>query len=101
MSSRFRGAVKALFPRKLFRAIEPFGHLIESVAVNIWYGFPARGLHVIGVTGTNGKTTTSYMIHKMMAEAGYDVALMSTVGYGVGREITPQVAHMTTTSSPR
>jgi len=69
--------------------------------MNIRFGFPARGLHVIGVTGTNGKTTTSFMIHRMLVEAGYDVALMSTVAYGVGRDITPQAAHMTTISSPQ
>ena len=57
-------------------------------------------MRVIGVTGTNGKTTTSFMIHRMLVEAGYDVALMSTVAYGVGNDITPQQAHMTTISSP-
>lgn len=41
------------------------------------------------------------MIHRMLVEAGYDVALMSTVAYGVGNNITPQVAHMTTISSPQ
>jgi UDP-N-acetylmuramoyl-L-alanyl-D-glutamate--2,6-diaminopimelate ligase len=68
--------------------------------MNIRYGFPARGMHVIGVTGTNGKTTTSFMIHRMLAENGYPVALMSTVAYGVGKQITPQAVHMTTMSSP-
>lgn len=68
--------------------------------MNLRYGFPARNLHVIGVTGTNGKTTTSFMIHHMLVEAGYDAALMSTVAYGVGENITPQIAHMTTISSP-
>lgn len=96
----FRRIVKALIPRGFFKKVEPFGHLVEAVIMNIRYGFPARGLHVIGVTGTNGKTTTSFMIHRMLVEAGYDVALMSTVAYGVGHDITPQVAHMTTISSP-
>lgn len=98
--NRLRRLVKAVIPRGLFRAIEPFGHLLEAIIMNIWYGFPARGMHVIGVTGTNGKTTTSFMIHRMLVEAGYDAALMSTVAYGVGRDITPQAAHMTTVSSP-
>ncbi len=101
MSSGFRGAVKRVIPRGVFRRIEPFGHLIEAMLMNVRYGFPARGMHVIGVTGTNGKTTTSFMIHRMLVEAGYDAALMSTVAYGVGRDITPQVAHMTTVSSPQ
>lgn len=100
VSSGFRSVVKRFIPRTLFRQIEPFGHLLEAVVMNIRYGFPARGMHVIGVTGTNGKTTTTFMIHRMLVEAGYDVALMSTVAYGVGQNITPQAAHMTTMSSP-
>lgn len=99
--SKSRRLVKAMIPMRLFRAIEPYGHLLEAVAMNIRYGFPARGLHVIGVTGTNGKTTTTFMIHRMLVEAGYDVALMSTVANGLGNDITPQQQHMTTVSSPQ
>jgi UDP-N-acetylmuramoyl-L-alanyl-D-glutamate--2,6-diaminopimelate ligase len=95
-----RRLVKALIPTGLFRVVEPYGHLLEAVFMNVRYGFPARGMHVIGVTGTNGKTTTSFMIQRMLVEAGYDVALMSTVANGVGRNITPQAQHMTTVSSP-
>ena len=99
MSQAFRKVVKRFIPHELFRKIEPFGHLLESVLANICYGFPARSLRVIGVTGTNGKTTTSFMIHQMLTEAGVSSALMTTVGYGVGSDITPQVAHMTTVSA--
>jgi UDP-N-acetylmuramoyl-L-alanyl-D-glutamate--2,6-diaminopimelate ligase len=98
--NKVRRLTKAVIPTGLFRTIEPLGHLIEAVIMNILYGFPARGMHVIGVTGTNGKTTTSFMIHRMLVEAGYDVALMSTVANGVGHDIVPQAAHMTTVSSP-
>ena len=98
--SSLRRLVKGVIPTGLFKTVEPYGHLVEAVVMNIRYGFPARGMHVIGVTGTNGKTTTSFMIHRMLVEAGYDVALMSTVANGVGRNITPQAAHMTTVSSP-
>lgn len=97
--SSWRRAVKAVIPKNLFTTIEPLGHLIEAILWNIRYGFPARGMHVIGVTGTNGKTTTTFMIHRMMVEAGYDVALMSTVAYGVGNDIISQQEHMTTVSS--
>lgn len=99
--SSFRKAVKSVIPTGVFRRVEPFGHLLEAILMNIRYGFPARGMHVIGITGTNGKTTTSFMIHRMLVEAGYDVALMSTVAYGMGNDITMQEQHMTTVSSPQ
>ena len=95
-----RKIIKKLIPISLFKRVEPFGHLLEAIAANVYYGFPSRGMHVIGVTGTNGKTTTSFMIHKMLTDAGYDVALMTTVAYGVRDDITPQIAHMTTASAP-
>ncbi len=69
--------------------------MAEAMALHAVNGFPARGMKVIGVTGTNGKTTTSFMIHKMLVEAGYKAGLMSTVAYGVGDDIQPQIQHMT------
>lgn len=96
----FRKVVKKFIPTGLFVAIEPYGHLAEAVVWNVLNGFPARGLKVIGVTGTNGKTTTSFLIHRMLHEAGYKVGLMSTVGYGVGDDIKPQMHHMTNVSVP-
>lgn len=91
-----RTLVKSFIPKKLFKKIEPFGHLVEAVLANIRYGFPARKLRIIGVTGTNGKTTTSFFIHRMLHEAGYPVALMSTVANGMGAEIETQQEHATT-----
>ena len=98
MSSRFRKAVKAVIPQSAFQKIEPLGHGIEAMLQSARYGFPAQKLRIIGVTGTNGKTTTSFMIHKMLHEAGYKVGLMTTVAYGVGDDIKPQMEHMTTVS---
>jgi UDP-N-acetylmuramoyl-L-alanyl-D-glutamate--2,6-diaminopimelate ligase len=95
-----RGAVKALIPKGLFRRIEPYGHLAEAVVFNLINGFPARNMKVIGVTGTNGKTSTSFLIHRMMSEAGYKTGLMSTVGWTAGKEINPQIHHMTNVAIP-
>ncbi|HET6746669.1 MAG TPA: UDP-N-acetylmuramoyl-L-alanyl-D-glutamate--2,6-diaminopimelate ligase [Candidatus Saccharimonadales bacterium] len=96
----FRSIVKKAIPIGLFERIEPMGHLIEAIAANIRYGFPSKSMHVIGVTGTNGKTTTSFMIHKMLSKAGLKVGLLTTVAYGVNDDIHPQIAHMTTVSAP-
>lgn len=95
-----RTLVKKLIPKKLFKSIEPYGHLSEAVLLSVLNGFPARGMKVIGVTGTNGKTTTAFLIHRMLHEAGYKVGLMTTVAYGAGMDIKPQMTHMTTSSVP-
>lgn len=96
----FRKIVKLFIPRRLFTTIEPLGHQAEAILFNLVYGFPAKSMKVIGVTGTNGKTTTSFLVHRMLHEAGYKVGLMSTVGFGVGADITPQIHHMTNVSVP-
>ena len=96
----FRGAVKTLIPKGLFGRVEPYGHLAEAVIFNFLYGFPARGMKVIGVTGTNGKTSTCFLIHRMMVEAGYKTGLMTTVGWGAGKDINPQIHHMTNVAVP-
>ena len=93
-----RKIVKKIIPTSLFEVIEPYGHLAEAILLGAKNGFPARGIKVIGVTGTNGKTSTCYMIHRMLVNAGYSVGLMTTVGYGVNDDIKPQMEHMTTVS---
>jgi UDP-N-acetylmuramoyl-L-alanyl-D-glutamate--2,6-diaminopimelate ligase len=96
----FRTTVKKFIPTSLFKKIEPLGHLWEAIVYNTIYGFPGRKFKVIGVTGTNGKTTTTYMIHRMMREAGYSVGLMTTVAYGANDDIRPQIHHMTNVPIP-
>lgn len=95
-----RKVVKMFIPMGLFRKVEPYGHLAEAIFFNVLYGFPARKLKVVGVTGTNGKTTTTFLVHRMLHEAGYSAGLMTTVAYGVGLDIQPQVHHMTNVPVP-
>jgi len=70
-------------------------HLAQAILANIKYGFPSRKLHVIGVTGTNGKTTTCFMIWNMLNHAGLKTGLMTTVAWGV-KNLKPELGHMTT-----
>ena len=81
-------------------AIEPYGHLAEAFLFNLINGFPARGMKVIGVTGTNGKTSTAYLIHRMLQDAGYNAGLMTTVAWGVGDDIQSQIHHYTNVPLP-
>jgi len=71
------------------------------VAENILLGFPARGLKVIGVTGTDGKTSTSTLITQMLRHAGFKVAMMTTISidYGDGRGDIPNPTRLTTMGS--
>lgn len=96
----FRTIVKKAVPKSVFTQIEPAGHTAEAILRNTAAGFPSKGLKVIGVTGTNGKTTTCFLIHRMLTDAGYKVGLMSTVAYGYRDDIKPQMTHMTTATVP-
>jgi UDP-N-acetylmuramoyl-L-alanyl-D-glutamate--2,6-diaminopimelate ligase len=46
-----------------------------------FYGYPAKGIRLIGITGTNGKTTTSYLLESIWREAGIRVGLIGTISY--------------------
>ena len=50
-------------------------------------GHPSRELQLVGITGTNGKTTTAHLIAAMAEAAGRKVALLGTVGYRIGGEM--------------
>lgn len=62
--------------------------------------FPARKLRVIGVTGTDGKTTTTSMIHHILTEAGIKTGMISTVSARIGTEELDTGFHVTTPDSP-
>lgn len=75
-------------------------HVSKSVAAGTKYGFPGKKMKIIAVTGTNGKTTTCFMLWKMLNHAGFKTGLMTTVAWGgVGgneKDLNEQIEHMTT-----
>lgn len=73
-------------------------HLLQAVMATLWYGFPAQKLHVIGVTGTNGKTTTSQFIARILAASGKKVALASTINFQIGEREWVNTSKFTTLS---
>jgi len=65
-----------------------------------FYGFPARQLTVIGVTGTDGKTTTSNLIYQIMQAAGIRTGMITTINAVIGDTALDTGFHVTTPESP-
>lgn len=63
-------------------------HFVLAYAANVRYGHPSNRMTVIGVTGTNGKSSTVNFAAQMLTQLGYTVGLTSTAGFAIaGREI--------------
>ncbi len=62
-------------------AMRPW-HYLQALGAAVRYNRPAKNLRVIAVTGTNGKTTTCFMIWKMLSDAGLKTGLLTTVAWG-------------------
>jgi UDP-N-acetylmuramoyl-L-alanyl-D-glutamate--2,6-diaminopimelate ligase len=60
-----------------------------AVIANHYYGYPSRDMKVVGITGTNGKTTTTFIIDKILSDRGFRTGLMGTVQMRIGEEIFP------------
>jgi UDP-N-acetylmuramoyl-L-alanyl-D-glutamate--2,6-diaminopimelate ligase len=65
-----------------------------------FYGFPARSLTVIGVTGTDGKTTTANLIFQILLAAGFRTGMISTVNAVIGDQVLDTGFHVTTPEAP-
>jgi UDP-N-acetylmuramoyl-L-alanyl-D-glutamate--2,6-diaminopimelate ligase len=87
-------------------AIRPGAGVVEIVvdrsaavvasAAAWWFGDPSRSLAVVGVTGTNGKTTTTFLVGAGLAGVGRRVGLSTTVGATVGGRFEPNTRPVTT-----
>ena len=90
------GAIAILTTRRNFTPPENISALIVpdmlnalAVIVPYFYDYPARTMRVIGVTGTNGKTTTTYLLREIFQEAGFNVGLIGTIQILIGDESLP------------
>ncbi len=77
----------------------------DTAAAQAWLaaaaeGFPSRDLVVIGITGTDGKTTTANILHAILRAAGLRAGLLSTIRAIIGDEEEPLAVHVTTPEAP-
>ena len=88
-----RGAVALVVERRLDLAVPQL--VVDDVraamapAADVFFGEPTRGLQVAGVTGTNGKTTTAFLLRSLLEAAGRRPGLVGTVEWVVGGERRP------------
>ncbi|MFH1410474.1 MAG: UDP-N-acetylmuramyl-tripeptide synthetase, partial [Patescibacteria group bacterium] len=75
-----------------------FWHRVKGVTAAVRYGFPAKRMVVIGVTGTNGKTTTTHMIEHILRSSGKKVAMISTSDFSINGKHKPNLSKKTTMS---
>ena len=61
---------------------------LAQIAAN-YYGHPADSLMLVGITGTNGKTTTNFLIESLLQRAGHRTGLLGTVQYHFGEQTLP------------
>lgn len=79
-------------------ALVPDARLALARLADRFYGRPSRRLGLIGVTGTNGKTTTTYLAKAVLEAAGKRVGLIGTIAYQIGSEVLP-ASHTTPESA--
>ncbi len=83
------------FKRSIQPAINLY-HLFWAVLATLYYGFPSTKLKVIGVTGTDGKTTTAHCIYHILKSSGKRVSMISTVYAKIGETEYQTGLHVTT-----
>lgn len=86
--------LKKIVPEAIVRPLRPLYHRTLAFLMAFAYGFPARKLTVIGITGTKGKSTTAEMLFSILSEAGYATALLSTIRFAINEDSEPNLYKM-------
>jgi len=87
--------LKKIVPAPVVRVFRSPYHRALAFLMALSYGFPARELTVIGVTGTKGKSTTADMLFAILRAAGHKTALISTIRFAIEDSSEPNRYKMT------
>ena len=82
---------EANLPASIGAALVPDARLALANLAARFYGYPAHKLRLIGITGTNGKTSVAYLLRHLLSAAGRSCGLIGTIEYDLGDRIVPAV----------
>lgn len=80
----------------MMRTVKGLYHLVVALVANVWFGFPSRKLTVIGVTGTDGKTTTTTLLYEILKVAHIKTSMISSVHAVIAGKAYDTGFHVTT-----
>ncbi len=83
----------------VFIGVEDSRDALATLA-SFWYGNPAQDMVVIGVTGTNGKTTVTWLLEEMLVNAGFITGVMGTVNYRYRKGKTTEIIEQAALTTP-
>lgn len=80
--------IKRIISKLAPQPVKNLAHVTESYLAAFRFGFPAKGMTIVGITGTDGKTTTANLLARILEEDGKRVALASTISFRIaGNEL--------------
>lgn len=82
----------------MWQKLKNYYHLLQAMFASAYFANPSKHLKVIGVTGTDGKTTTVHMIHEILKAAGQKSSMISSVCAQIGKKSYDTGFHVTTPS---
>ena len=83
----------------MWQKIKNSYHLLQAAVSAVFFNFPSNHITIIGVTGTDGKTTTVHMIYDILKSAGQKVSMVSSIYASIGSKTYDTGLHITTPSA--
>ena len=87
--------IERMIPRGVYKFFQPIYHFLLAMIGTIIYKFPGRHMHIVAITGTKGKSTTTEYVNAVLESAGYKTAILSTIRFKIGDENKPNKYKMT------
>lgn len=86
--------IERFIPRRLYKMGQPIYHYLITFVGAVIYRFPSKKIHIVGITGTKGKSSTAEFVNAILEEEGLKTALSNTIRFKIGNETKPNMYKM-------